>query len=117
VAVPVALHVPPGEASVSAVVPPEHITNVPLIAAGAGFTVTTAEAVQLPAVVVNVMSAVPAETPVTTPVPETTVATPVAPLLQVPAMALVSVVVAPTQTVRVPLIVPGNGFTVTTATV
>jgi hypothetical protein len=40
VAVPVALHVPPLVASVKALVDPAHMLNVPVIAAGVGFTVT-----------------------------------------------------------------------------
>jgi hypothetical protein len=59
------------------------------------------------------MSAVPAATPITTPVPEPTVATPVLPLLQVPPLALLlNVVVLPMHTDAVPVIVAGTGFTV-----
>ena len=63
------------------------------------------------------MVVVPAEIPVTTPLEET-VPTAVLVLVHVPPPVplAVSVVVAPTHTVAVPLIVPGvaNGFTVTT---
>ena len=63
------------------------------------------------------MSVVPPAIPVTIPVVEPIVPTAAVLLLHVPAEASVSVVVLPTQTVFVPLIEPGNGFTVTTATV
>ncbi len=59
----------------------------------------------------------PAATPVTIPEPEPTVATDDVPVVQVPPPASVSAVVIPTQTVPVPVIVPGNGFTVTTAVI
>ncbi len=65
------------------------------------------------------MVAVPAATPVTTPVLPT-VAMPVALLLHVPpVVALLSVVVLPTVTVAVPVMVPadGNGLTVITLVV
>jgi hypothetical protein len=62
------------------------------------------------------MLAVPAATPVTSPVEASTVATPVASLLHVPpATASLSVLVAPTQKVVVPIIangVAGDGLTV-----
>jgi hypothetical protein len=60
------------------------------------------------------MVVVPAKTPDTTPVPETTVATLVVLLLHVPPPASLSEVVEPTQTEGVPLIADGNGLTVTT---
>ena len=63
------------------------------------------------------MVEVPTATPVTIPVVDPTVAVPVALLLHVPVLASVNVVVNPTHTDRVPLITPGNGFTVTTDTV
>ena len=67
-------------------------------------------------VTVYLMVAVPGATPVTTPVPEFTVATAVLLLLQLPPLVplLVNVVVDPTQTVAAPLTVPafGSGFTV-----
>ena len=60
------------------------------------------------------MVVVPANTPVTTPVPATTVAIVVPPLLQVPpVVASLRVVVAPLQTWVVPEMVTGNGLTVT----
>ena len=58
----------------------------------------------------------PAATPETTPEPEPTVATPVLPLVQLPPDGdELKVVVAPVQTVAVPLIVPGAVLTVTVA--
>ena len=65
------------------------------------------------------MLAVPAVAPpVTTPVAEPTVAVAVVPLVHVPApVASVNVVVDPEQTLFVPLITRGVGFTVTVATV
>jgi hypothetical protein len=62
------------------------------------------------------MIAVPAETPVTTPVVEVTTATPVVLLLQVPPeTVLVSVVRAPTHTEAVPDMTEGAALTVTMA--
>ena len=60
------------------------------------------------------MVAVPAETPVTAPEEEPTVAIPVEPEDHVPPeVASLSVVFAPTQTVAVPDIADGGAFTVT----
>jgi hypothetical protein len=60
------------------------------------------------------MTEVPAETPVTTPVPAITVATEGVALLHVPpAVALLKVVVVPEHRVVVPVIRTGFGFTVT----
>ncbi len=62
------------------------------------------------------MLTTPAATPVTTPVPEPTVAIDVLPLLHVPPpVASERVVVLPTQTVGVPVIADGNAETVTTS--
>lgn len=64
------------------------------------------------------MVAVPAETPLTTPVEEPTVATAVLLLLQVVVPdASPSVVEPPTHSVRVPVIAAGSGFMVTAAVV
>ena len=60
------------------------------------------------------MVVVPADTPVTTPVPET-VATMVVLLFQVPPPPSLNVVVKPTHTDIVPDIADGSGFTVTIA--
>jgi hypothetical protein len=60
------------------------------------------------------MVEVPPDTPVTTPVDETTVATEVVLLPHVPpAGELARVVVEPTQTTAVPVTVAGNAFTLT----
>jgi hypothetical protein len=73
---------------------------------GTGLTVTTDTAVQPVEVSVNVIFAVPDETPPTTPEADT-VATPTALLLHVPApVASLNVVVAPAHIVPVPDIVP-----------
>jgi hypothetical protein len=57
---------------------------------------------------------VPADTPLTTPVPEPTVATPVAPELHVPLLvASVNVTVAPAHTAAVPDMADGAVPTVT----
>lgn len=60
------------------------------------------------------MVAVPADTPVTAPVVDPTVATPGLPLVQVPPeVPSVKVVEEPTQTLAVPPIVAGSGLMVT----
>ena len=59
------------------------------------------------------MVEVPADTPLTTPVPGATVATVVVLLLQVPPPASLNVVVDPTHTDAVPDIDDGNALTVT----
>jgi hypothetical protein len=62
------------------------------------------------------MLAIPELIPVTTPVVATTVAVPVAPLVQLPPVGpLLSVVVLFSHTCSVPVIASGNGFTVTVA--
>ena len=60
------------------------------------------------------MVEVPPETPVTTPLPETTVATDEVLLVQVPPPASLNAVVKPAHTVAVPEIADGNGLTVST---
>jgi len=65
-----------------------------------------------------VITDVPALTPVTTPVPATTVATAGLALLQLPpGEAFVNVVVEPTHTSNVPPMAAGNGLTVTVAVI
>lgn len=60
---------------------------------------------------VYVMTAAPAVTPVTIPVLEPTVATPLLPLLQVPpTVALLKVVVLPTQAIAVPVFLFTGSF-------
>jgi hypothetical protein len=80
------------------------------MAAGNGFTVTTAVLIH-PVGNVYVIVAVPATTPVT--VPDDIVATAVLPLLQAPpAVALVRDVVVPGHKAIVPVIAAGSGLTV-----
>ena len=62
------------------------------------------------------MVEVPAATPLTTPVPGTTVATVVILLLQVPPPASLNVVVEPAHTDAIPVIDEGKALTVTVVT-
>ena len=106
------LHVPPVVASLKVVVEPIHTLATPVIDAGFGLTVTPNTAVQ-PAGSVYVMVAVPADTPVTIPVPAPTEAIEVLLLLHVPPLvASLSEVVSPTQTLLTPVIADGVGLTV-----
>ena len=83
---------------------------------GTALTVIVTVVLQ-PAAVVYVMTLVPLATPVTSPVEASTVATAMVPLLKVPPVILgVKVVVEPTQTLVVPLIV-GRALTVTVVVV
>jgi len=92
---------------------PLHTVPAPVIVIGAGLTVTAVVALQ-PAAEVKVIIATPVSTPVTRPVDDTTVATPVLPLTQVPPVLPDSVVVLPLHKVPAPLIT-GVGFTVIAA--
>src|ERR1700752_3196741 len=88
----------------------------PLIAAR-GLTVTVTVRTH-PLVGVNVMTVVPATNPVTIPVAEPTLPAVGLLLLHVPpVVASVRVVLPPTHTLAVPLITPGNAFTVTTVVI
>ena len=83
--------------------------------ADTAFIVTTAVAVQ-PVPAVYTITAVPAATPVTTPVAEFTVATAVVLLLHTPpVVVLLRAVVPPIHAVRVPVTEAGRLFTVATA--
>lgn len=109
VATPVAplVHTPPLVPSVSVVVAPAHNVVVPVIATGLAFIVVVT-IVKQPVGKVYDITAVPAATPVTTPVEMPTVATPVLPLVHMPPpVVLVSVVAPPTQARAVPLIEAG----------
>jgi len=109
------VHVPPDVVLLSEVVNPSHTKGVPVLAVGAGLTVTTVVAEQ-PVPAVYVIVAVPPETPVTTPVPEATVAMPVLVVVHVPGpLASLSVVVNDGQTSVVPVMLEGSATTVTTA--
>jgi hypothetical protein len=109
------LHVPPAGVPNNGDEANKHMENVPAIEVGMGSTVTTLMAVQPVPDKVYVTDAVPANTPVTTPVVEFTVAKPVYPTsLHVPGPTpSVNGTVAPTQTCgEVGLIGGGAGFTV-----
>jgi hypothetical protein len=105
------LQVPPVVASVSDKVAPGQITEVPAIGAGAGFTESTLVR-QQPVVIVYVMVVEPGATPVAMPVVASIVATVGSLLIHVPAGDKSdNVVVLPWQTVNVPVIKFGGGFT------
>jgi hypothetical protein len=110
------LHVPPGVASVKAVVRPTHTLGVPVMPATADvFTVTTLVAVAVPQPLVTAYDivTVPTVTPVNRP-PET-VALPLLALHVPPATASDSVMFDPMFTLDGPDIVPADtAFTVTT---
>ena len=110
-----AVQVPPGDVSPNVVVKPIQTLVTPVIAAGSGLTVIGLVTKQPPGNV-YVMVAVPAVTPVTSPV-EMTVAFPEL-LVQVPpAGVLPSEVIEPTHTLAIPVIAVGTGFTVTGAVI
>ena len=107
-------HVPPPGVLPSVVWAPSHTASVPVMAVGIGFTVATTVSKQ-PLGAVYVMVAVPAKTPVTTPVAPSTVATPALLLVQLPpGVAFAKAVVAPTHNEAVPVIAAGDAMTVTT---
>jgi len=115
VAMPVRLliHVPPDVGSFNVVVLPTHNVVVPPIAAGTGFTVIVFVAWQPVEVMMSVIVAVPAATPVTTPEDASIVATEVLLLLQeAPDIVDVSVIVEPAHTTDGPVI-DGNASIVT----
>ena len=109
-----ALHVPGVLASASVEVEPAHNVVVPVIADGSALTMMDDVVKQPVAVLVNVIVAVPAAPPVSTPLVGTMVAVPAGAALHVPA-TLVSVMVTAEseQTAAGPEIGPGNAFTVT----
>ena len=103
------LHVPPGVELKRVVVAPSHTLAIPVIAAGVRFTVTVVNARQPPPTM-YVILAVPAASPVTTPVPDATVAIEILPLVHTPpAGALDNVILPSTHTVPAPVI--GIGVT------
>jgi hypothetical protein len=109
------VHVPEVVASNRVTESPVHTLPGPVISAGALLTVTVVVAIH-PVGSLNVICAVPAAMPDTTPVAEPTVAMPVALLLHVPApLASASVVDDSAQTLVVPVIAAGSGFTATVA--
>ena len=122
VAIPVALldQLPPDTVEVNVVVPPTQIPCVPLRVPADGGAVTVTDLVAVafaqPPVpfLVYVMIAVPAVTPLTTPVEAFTVAMLVALLDQLPPLTVeLKVVVLFAQTSCVPLSVPAVGAAVT----
>jgi hypothetical protein len=111
------LHTPPATASLNVVVSPTHTESTPVIAAGAGFTVTVLANMHPPPNV-YAMEAVPADKPVTTPLPVAIMATDVALLLHIPPdTASDMVITAPSHKLPAPPIASGIGFTVKTNTV
>ena len=109
------VHTPLGVVLDSVLLAVIHALNVPVIAAGEGFTVRTAMLVQPVDASVNVMFVVPAPTPVTTPSPLPISAIVALPELHVPVPdVLVSVVVSRGHTLRLPPIAAGAAFTVAT---
>ena len=114
-AVPVAplVHDPLPVASVRVVLLPAHTLGEPAIAAGVASTVTGTTDLQPPAARVYVITGMPAPTPVTTPVPDTTVANDGLLLVQVPPDGvLLRVVVVVAHTEVVPVIPVGVMLTV-----
>lgn len=108
-------HVPPVVASVSVMLAPTHKADGPLIAAGNGFTVTVVF-LKHPPGAVYVTIAVPAETPVTTPVDVPTVTVEAAVLHDPPAVTSASVIVLPpAHTLTGPVMTSGKALTVTVA--
>ena len=109
------LHVPPAGVALSVVLLPIQTVSVPLIVPGAALTVTTADVLQPPAVYTTV--AVPALLPPMKP-GLSSVATVVGVTDHVPpVVVLLSVVVRPTHSVRLPVMAAGVGVTVTTLVV
>jgi hypothetical protein len=107
-------HVPPGIELPSVVAAPVHKLLAPVIAPGAGFTVTTV-VVAHPVDSVYEIIEVPEETPSTEPSEGLTIATEGLLLDHVPPVVPSERVVdAPVHTVAVPIIVDGSGLTVTT---
>ena len=105
------LQCPPAFTSVSVTVEPAHTLAVPLMPVNA-VTDTVWVARQPPGVVYEIVT-IPGDTPVTLPVEDTTVATAVLLLLQVPpATASLSVITEPAITVLLPAIVVGAALTV-----
>jgi hypothetical protein len=103
---------PPVPASLKTVLCPSHTWFIPVIAGGAGFTVTVTLLKQ-PVVSEYVITAVPDEAPVTTPPDGPTVATIGLPLVhEPPDTESARVIAAPAQTTIGPEMPEGNGFTV-----
>jgi hypothetical protein len=107
------VHEPPEGELLNVNVPPTQNDPEPVIAVGSGLTVTML--VVIPELSVYVITAVPAETPVTTPLDEPTVAMLTLPLLHVPPpIESLNVVELPAHSVRMPAIGGIGGIEVTT---
>jgi len=111
---PLADQVPPATEGTKVVFDPIQMADVPDIetAVGVGLTVNVI-VLKHPVVAVKVIIEVPADTPLTTPVADPMVATPVFELTHVPETEFVSVVDDPAQTELEPDGTDGTGFTVT----
>jgi hypothetical protein len=106
------LHVPPAVASLSVIFEPEHTDEAPDMVPGAPITVIVV-VTALPQPVEYEITALPAITPVTMPVPEPTVAVVVLLLLHVPLVVeLLNVMIEVEHTIVAPDIVPGAARTV-----
>jgi len=105
------VQIPPPVASDKVPPAPVHTSPLPVTGNGFGFTVST-KVFEQPVAKVIVMVTVPAETVATYPVVEPIVAMPGAPELHSPPLIVHNVVVCPLQSVAVPVIAAGMGFTV-----
>jgi hypothetical protein len=110
-AVPETLQLPPRGVLLNVVVDPIHTFNAPVITDGTGLTVTVA-VLEQPAPSEYVMTVVPGADPVTMPDVPIPATDGVALLHAPPLIALLSAVVEPGHTVRVPRIGPGDVLTV-----
>jgi hypothetical protein len=111
------VHVPPVVVHESKVEAPTQIpSGVPVIAAGPALTVIVF-VTKHPLGLAYVISVVPADTPYTSPVPDTVPTAGVELLHAPPAVVLLSVMVSPAHTADGPVIADGNPFTVATAVV
>ena len=108
------LHVPPAVPSLRILVSPEQIVVLPVIARGSGFTVTDIDRLQPVGSISVIVALPPGANPVMTPDKEPIDAMEGALLLHVPPPVLsVNAIVRPTHTAFGPIMVPGNGLTVT----
>ncbi len=110
-AVPETLQLPPNGVLLNVVVDPTHTFNAPVITDGTGLTVTVA-VFEHPAPSEYVITVVPGAEPVTIPEVPIPATDGVALLHAPPLIALLSGVVEPGHTVRVPRIGPGDVLTV-----
>ncbi len=107
------IQVVPTDGSVNVAVAPTQILEGPAIGAGTGYTVTDLLTVQPDPSEYEII-AVPADTPVTRPLSDPTIATPgVAEVHNPPDTASDNVIVDNAQTVLGPLMATGEGLTVT----